>query len=252
MKPCNDGAGFQEVSDLLRQDAAFTSKLISVSNSAYYRSVEENKTLEQAINRLGFQTTCQYVDVICNRALYFSQLSKKFPTLIEKLWSHSLACAYASQVITEKLDITLAEDPFMMGLLHDIGKLVLIQILSELEQKGSLGNHVAKEDYIETLNQLHVQYGCALLKRWEFSDNYVDIVRHRGDLENAEPITKELLVVHFSNLLVKSLGYDIQDNSKIDLQNAESVGLLKLDDPAIEDIKQKVGAYILGLNEILI
>ena len=246
------GAGYREVSDLLRQDAAFTSKLISVSNSAYYRGVEENKTLEQAINRLGLQTTSQYVDVICNRALYFSQMSKKFPILVEKLWSHSLACAYASQVIMDTLNITVAEDPFMMGLFHDIGKLVLIQILSELERKGILGDHVTKEDYIETLNQLHVQFGCALLKRWEFSDNYVDIVKYHGDLKDAEPITKGLLAVHFSNLMVKSLGFDIQDNSKIDLENAESVGLLKLDKAAIEDIKQKVKGYILALNEILV
>ncbi len=46
------GANNQEIAEFLKQDAAISSKLISISNSAYYRGVVENNTVEQAINSM--------------------------------------------------------------------------------------------------------------------------------------------------------------------------------------------------------
>ena len=215
------GASLQEVGDLLKQDAAISSKLIGVANSVYYRGVVESKTLGQAISRLGLNTTRQYVEAITNRSLYTTK-NKKFVEFIEKLWEHSLSCAYASQLVSEVLGLNLPDDAFTLGLLHDIGKLVLLQIFGELETKGQLKEEVDRGELFNALDTHHGKFGSALLKRWQFSSGYVQIAMYHENFEGADPIIKNLLVVHFANLLVKSMGYVLGQQTEIDVEDAGS------------------------------
>ena len=98
----NSGASITDVANLLKQDLAISSKLINISNSVYYRGMVKNSSLEDAINRLGLGTTRQYVEVITNRSLYTTN-NPKYVKIMEKLWIHSLSCAYAAETITEIL-----------------------------------------------------------------------------------------------------------------------------------------------------
>lgn len=241
----NKGADFQEIANLLKQDMAISSKLISVSNSTYYRGVVQNKTTEQAIGRLGLNITKQYVDAIFNRALYTTS-NKKYVDVIERLWKHGLSCAFASQCIAELLDLTLIDDAFSIGLFHDIGKLLLVQIISELETRGKFSAEVNMEDLIHTLSVHHGKFGSSLLKRWGFSEQCIHVARYCDDLKEADPISKEMLIVNFANLLVGTIGYDFKDPGKIDLEAAESAHLLGLDSAVISEIKNMVKEYMEG------
>ena len=234
----NNGANLQQIGTVLKQDASVTSKLISISNSAFYRGVAENKTLEQAVGRLGLKTTKQYVDAVSNRSLYYTK-NKNLKGIIENLWEHSLACAYASQIICQVQKLNPAQDPFTLGLLHDIGRLVLLQAVGELQMKNKIGGDINKEDLSGTISSNHGKFGAALLKRWKFSEEYIHISNYHDDIGEAGTINNELLVVHFANLLVKSMGYHSFDPVEIDLESAPSLKLLKLDEEKIEIIKNR-------------
>jgi len=210
------GANLQEVGDILKKDAAISSKLISVANSVYYQGETETKNLGLAISRLGLDTTKHYVDAISNRTLYTTS-NKKFVEFIEKLWKHSLSCAYASETVSESIKLKLQDDAFTMRLLHDIGKLVFLQIVAELEAQGKLGEEVDRAELLNTLNTHQGKIGAILLKKWGFSNGYIQIAMFHDNLEEADPISKKLLVVHFANLLVKSMGYDQAQQAKREL-----------------------------------
>jgi HD-like signal output (HDOD) protein len=227
----------------LKQDASVTSKLISISNSAFYRGVAENKTLEQAVGRLGLKTTKQYVDAIANRSLYYTK-NKNLKDIIENLWEHSQACAYASQNLCQVQKFNPVQDPFTLGLLHDIGRLVLLQAVGELQSKKKIGEDLDKEELSNTISSNHGKFGAALLKRWKFSDEYIHISNYHDDLGEAETITNELLVVHFANLLVKSMGYHSLEPVEVNLEATPSFNLLKLDDEKIETIKNRTATHM--------
>lgn len=243
----NKGANIQEIANLLKQDVAISSKLISVSNSVYYKGVIENKTVEQSISRLGIDTTKRYVDVISNRALYTTN-NKKFVDRIDNLWRHSLSCAYASQILSEVLKLKLSDDAFTLGLLHDIGKLILLQVVSELQLKGHFGEKIDEESLSKTLDQLHGKFGAALLKRWKFSSVYTQVAMYHSDLSKVDPISKGLLVVHSGNLLVKSMGFHYGRQVEIDLKNSESIRLLRLSPTMIDDVKGRIRRLMKALN----
>ena len=246
------GADLKEIAELLRTDTSISAKLISVSNSPYYRGVDENLTLDQAIGRLGLKTTRQYVDVICNRNLYDKNTSKKYLLITEKLWTHSLTCAYASQTIVQTLGLVLKEDAFTLGLFHDIGKLILIRIINEFEEKGKFGGEAPQEELLDTLEKLHGSFGAALLKRWRFSGIYQNVALSHDSQIGSEGKSKELLVINFANLLVKSMGYFIQDNpGSTDLEGTDSNAILNLDPEKIETIKGEVKDQLAAVGGII-
>ncbi len=239
------GADYRQIAALLKQDLAITSKLIMVSNSVLYKGIETNKTLEQAVSRLGIAVTQQYVNVVGNRALYtISQ--KKYIPYIEHLWHHSLACAYACQSAAKTVGHTtqFENDPFILGLLHDIGKLILLQVISELEAKGKFGGEVLAEDVLKITEAYHGQFGSALLKRWHFLDTFAATAMYHDNLREADPITKDLLVVHFGNLLVKGLGYAFAESSLPDPKTIESTQLLRITPEDIVAIRQDTTEYM--------
>jgi HD-like signal output (HDOD) protein/ActR/RegA family two-component response regulator len=234
-----EGASIEKIGHLLRQDTGLSFKLIGVSNSAAYRGVTENKTLDRAISRLGLRTTKMYVDVISNRALYTTS-SKKYTNLMKNLWEHSISCAHASEIVSQALRSKAPDEIFTMGLVHDIGKLILLQILSELEIRGKLKDEVDRGELRETLDAHHGRFGAVLLRSWKFPDAYSQICRYHDNVEEADPVTKELLLVHFTNLLVKSMGYGQEERLDINLEGTDSARLLKVDSSMITEFKAKV------------
>lgn len=239
----NEGSNLSQIAGLLKQDAAISSKLIGISNSAFYRGLVENKTLDQAVGRLGLTTTKQYVDAVANRSLYYTK-NENFKKVVESLWDHSLSCAYASQIVAQILRVKLSEDPFTLGLLHDIGRLVLIQAVGELQAKKKIGENIDNDDLASTIDTNHGRFGSALLKRWKFSNEFAQVAAYHDHLDEADTISKALLVVHFANLLVKSMGYGTSENEEIDLEEAESAHLLKVESSHIPDMKKQVEAHM--------
>lgn len=235
----NKGADIQEIADLLGKDMALSSKLISISNSAYYRGVTENKNLDQAINRLGIKVTQQYTDVIANRSLYATR-NKRFRGFMENLWAHSLSCAYASQITADSLELNLPGDAFTLGLIHDIGKLVLYQVVSELQMKKKIGENVGDSEILETVEMNHATFGASLLKLWNFSSGYVNVAAYHDNLDPADHPTKELMVVNFTNQLVKTMGYGQNEPSTTDIETLESYKQLEFNAKVVDGIKVEV------------
>jgi HD-like signal output (HDOD) protein/DNA-binding NarL/FixJ family response regulator len=246
------GADYRQISELLKQDVAIASKLIMVSNSPLYRGLDINKTLEQAISRLGIAVTQQYVNVISNRALYTIG-QKKYIPLIERLWQHSLSCAHACQAIAN-LRGKKAEfdsDPFILGLLHDIGKLILLQVIGELEMNGRFNGEIPMKEVLKITETYHGQFGSALLKRWKFLNGYVNAALYHDNLHEADPISKELLIVHLGNLLVKNLGFVFNNEDIRDIEFDQSVQFLKIGPETIAVIKEDTVKYMEEVGKVL-
>ncbi|MDY0360283.1 MAG: HDOD domain-containing protein [Desulforegulaceae bacterium] len=249
-KLISKGANINELASLLKQDIAISSTLINISNSALYKGVEENKTLENAISRLGLSTTRQYVEVISNRSLYTAK-NKKYFALMEKLWMHSLSCAYASELIANTLNLKTDNDTFTLGLIHDIGKLVLLQIIGELEIKGKFTQTLTDQGLNETLKNYHGKFGAVLLKRWSFPEEFIQVSMYHDSIEEIKNPSTDFLIVHFANLLVNSIGFSMYEQEFIDLENSRSCYELRLRTSEIEDLKIKVMEYMGVFKNVL-
>jgi HD-like signal output (HDOD) protein/ActR/RegA family two-component response regulator len=245
--------GIHEIANLLKQDVSISSQLISISNSVYFQGMVENITVEQAITRLGLITARKYVVIICNRSLYVTQ-KKKNMEWMERLWKHSLCSGLAAQFVCEMTHQKQSEELFSMGLFHDIGKLILLQIMAELDVDivDDITDEDERTELFSMISCNHGAFGAMLLKRWGFSKLYQQIAMNHDNPENADPISRELLIVNFANIVSKSMGYCLQetltDEEKI--EPALSTNLLKIDAPTIATIKAKIQEHMNSLQQV--
>ena len=237
------GIDYQALADLLKQDISISSTLLKLSNSAYYGGISKSTTMEQAISRLGLTATKQYVNAICNRAFYAGS-SKKYAGLFETLWEHSLCCAIGSQAVCEILKLKFQIDIFTAGLLHDIGKLILFQGISELERKNKFKGGIDPAGLMKSVNAHHNDFGADVLKKWNFSNEYVQAALYHDNLGAVDNPSNELLVVHFANLLAKTIVDDQPALEKIKIEDAESAHLLEITSDIIVEIEDRVSSQM--------
>ncbi|MGD9215685.1 MAG: HDOD domain-containing protein [Desulfobacteraceae bacterium] len=222
MVTCN--ASIDEVIDLLKQDLSISTKLISISNSAFYRGVEKSASLGQAVRRLGIDRSIEVVMSICCSS-YFTTNHPAYKKLVEELWWHCLACAHATEMVDIDGKKEKDEDLFSLGLLHDIGKLVLIQVAGDLDPARHSKMAIPLSGLEEMMNTHHRRFGARVLKKWGYSEELIHLVRRCGtqDLSKAERAAQ---VLHRANLLAKAAGFGIgvEDAAEI-AQALEQQGL---------------------------
>ena len=251
------GAVSKRIADLLKKDVAISAELIRMSNSAYYKGFIANKSLEQAISRIGAAATEQTVSELTGRE-FFTMKTKKYRSLIERVWKHSIACAYASEITAGLLNLKLKADPFSMGLLHDIGKLALLQIIGDMESRGKLNGGMPANKLVDTLSANHCVFGAKLLEKWKYADSYIRCAADHQDpltdndeeLEEEQPM--EIRVVRFANSAAKALGYSLEETAdpEQDLADIAYTHKLKLNLISTTKLKEKLTAEMQGAMEL--
>ena len=227
-------ASFTEIVNLLRKDIAISAEIIRRSNSAYYKGFAANKSLEQAVARMGYKATVQVVTELSIRK-FFTMKVDKYRNLIQNLWQHSISSAYAAEFMSKLMRLNLSGDPFLLGLLHDIGKLALLQIIADMERRRKFNNGFHQIMLINILQDYHCQFGARLLEKWKFDECYIYTAsnHNRSDLEpeketepnTEDPYHEDLLMVQSASRMVNSMGYDILGSAPSDMDLNQIVQL---------------------------
>jgi len=233
------GIDIKLIGDFIRKDMAITAKIMTVSNSAYYGAASKTKTVDEAISRIGLAATKQYVDTICNRKLFVID-DEKYVKFAEELWEHSLYCAIASQSVVDLLELEMKADAFSIGLLHDIGKIFLLQMTAELEKNGQLSGKIDMEMLFSSMAKYHSTVGAKALKQWKFSMEYVQGALFHDNLDKKDSPSQQLLVLHFANALAKNMLKQKNDASAPNLFELESAHLLKITPDMVVKIEEKI------------
>jgi putative nucleotidyltransferase with HDIG domain len=201
----------EDVVTVLKYDNVMTAKLLRACNSPYFGFEEKISSVEQAVLILGHQ---QILHMVLSLA-FGGAMSTTLPGYAieaKELWSHSLTTAVAAEQLV-KSGVPMEVEPpvaFTAGLLHDIGKLALNQVLdadaqtairSSIVQKH-LPRNIAER---EVLGTDHCEVGAHLLKTWRLPDEIVEAVaRHHRPVTAPEP--KLSAVIHVSNCLAHLVG----------------------------------------------
>lgn len=209
-----EGADMNIVADLLKSHPAITGKLIKLSNTARYRGVKDNKSLADAISRLGLEETVDQVCAIGTKDMC-TDMDPKYQKYGEELWQDSLACAYACEILATTLNVKLEVDPFTMGLMHDVGKIGLLRIFEMLEKSGHFDAEVQWEDMQPVLSQYEGVLGAILLRQWSLPEEYQKVARYHGDESFSVKASEEMkvanLAIQISKVIFSAPGENSQE-----------------------------------------
>jgi putative nucleotidyltransferase with HDIG domain len=201
-----------DVVQVIRCDNVLTAKLLRACNSPYFGFSDPVASVDQAVLVLGHQ---QILHIVLTLA-FGSAMATPLPgsaTDSNDLWHHSLTTAMAAEVVVNSgLDLNVeAPVAFTAGLLHDIGKLVMGQVLDAGQQSAILGhislNGVPRvEAERAILGTDHAEVGAWLLKSWNLPEDIVEAVanHHRPVLE---PHPRLSVVAHLANCAAHLAGF---------------------------------------------
>lgn len=188
----DDKASVNQLLPIIEKDPSLVLKILRVANSAYYGVPQKVDSLQQAVVLIGLAD-------LTNLVLGFS-IIKSFMNYTEdstwldwkEFWQHSVSVGYIAQYIKSEFRLPMAGSPYSLGLLHDVGKLVLYQIAPNEFQK--VANLVKKDGTPSPLAEMeifgldHAKSGSLLAQRWDLPSSIIETIakHHIGTEEDSD------------------------------------------------------------------
>jgi HD-like signal output (HDOD) protein len=222
----------EEVGAIIAKDMAMTAKILKLVNSAFFGLRRQVSSATEAVNYLGLDTIRSLVLSINAFSQFESLPLRRFS--IEPLWTHSLNTAALAKAIgqAECDDPKLADESFIAGMLHDIGKLVLAANFTEKFNRSLSLIWDEKMDPIaaetEVFSASHADVGGYLLGLWGLPVPVVEaIALHHSPGRASQKTFSPLTAVHAANAIVHERDTSTQQNSsaQIDSDYLTALGL---------------------------
>jgi len=169
------------IAELLRKDQAVAAHVLRVVASPMYSGRTQIVSLQQAVARLGVAKIREISLAIAFRVGVFKL--KGFEAEITSLFQHSVAAAMFAQEIA-RVTRRNVEDAFMCGLLHDVGRPVILQALVQILTEQRL--RVPPRAVIEATGALHCDVGGGLAESWSLPEAIEMSIRHHHSLNPPE------------------------------------------------------------------
>jgi putative nucleotidyltransferase with HDIG domain len=219
-----------EVVAIVEYDGALTANLLRWANSAWSGAQKPIVSVREAVVRLGWETLLKVAVGHCVAAPMRKQLPE-YALAEEELWDHGMVSALTVECLQAKHGLVTIPIAFTAALLHDIGKLLLAQYLSE----AKLGKiyHIIKNEkltYFEAeqrvLGTNHAQVGGDIARFWKFPETLVSAIEHHH--ETFRGPNQVLDMIQVANGVSKIIGIGLgteQMNMQTSVQVLRRLGL---------------------------
>jgi putative nucleotidyltransferase with HDIG domain len=221
----------EEVVIWISHDPSCTVEVLKHCNSAYFAGKKPAEDIFEAVSRLGFLEVYSVIAGMFTTETMSLAAAGTEGGYVEGLWRHSVAVAVAARVLAKEVD---ESDPaaFTAGLLHDIGKVVMVSADRDRYAYAVLGAGVHKKPVTASEKELfgfdHCEVGARLLEKWNLPENIIAAVQCHHDLSAAKPFERLAACVQLANLIAHQTGENLADVPE-ELQNVEeSMAILQL------------------------
>lgn len=225
---------FKELGNIIILDPALTAKILKVANSSLYARQREITNLQQAITLLGFNTIKSLVLLVCASNIFgkpqkkisiTSEVSKTKSSNID-MWRHLILTAFIAKNLATKLEYDQKkEDIFIAGMLHDIGRIVLLMNDYEgYERFLAIFIKDTDKDILtieeSVFGSTHLEIGKTVLEKWNFPEEFIDTVSQHHSIGIDSPHKKMILVVALANLYSRMLVDEPLSSNDKELKNS--------------------------------
>lgn len=197
------------LAEAIARDPILTANLLRDANSAYYGRAGKFETVHQAVVFLGTVEVFNLVLIAgCRDTLSTPQTG--YDLEAGELWRYSLSSAMLARAVARKTDLADPRLVFTVGMLKDIGKVVLSQYVSEaygqIRALVAAGGHSFREAEKAVLGIDHAELGAMVAQVWRFSPKMAEMVRYHHQPLRCRCAVRETAAVYMGDLLCMMLG----------------------------------------------
>jgi HD-like signal output (HDOD) protein len=213
-----------KLSDLVSKDQVLASRVLAMANSAASAPSMYISTIQDAVVRLGTAAvrnvvlTASLTSRMQDRGLYGPRGGD--------LFDHALGAAYMARLVTEHVASDADEDEaFLFGLMHDIGKLVILKLAYEYNRAHD--RKIPPEIIDQAVAERHAMMGGVALRRWKLPETVDDPVMFHHNYTRTPRRRREAAMCYLANRLCHRYHFGCGDDGSnlVDDEVLDELGL---------------------------
>ena len=193
-----------QIADLIAEDQVVAASILRMANSPLYRGLNRITAIRPAVTRLGsraVQTLMLHESV---RSTMFSAAGN-YKEYAKLLWKCSFAGACVMRELSRFTKID-AEDAFLMGLLHDIGSVIVLRIAHTQRKFSSYELDIDTFDYL--CAECHQEFGELVADAWKLPTSLKNLIAdHHTPAAEDDPQRVERLLLQVSDMCCSLLNH---------------------------------------------
>jgi len=195
--------GIARLARVIVKDQALSTQVLRLANSAYCAPMQDVTTVNDAIVRMGTGPVRNVVLALC----VTSRLQGAYVNgpQGQDLMDHAIGTAYLARLVAERVGVD-PDEAFMCGLLHDLGKLLLLKLARDFLKIGAPTPSTQEMDTV--CRDRHPEIGARLLRQWQLPEALENPVRYHHDPAAASAAHNQgAAVAYMANRLSHRYGF---------------------------------------------
>ncbi|RMH16310.1 MAG: HDOD domain-containing protein, partial [Gemmatimonadetes bacterium] len=242
-----------DIARVIRDDPGLAARLLKIVNSAFFSFPRRVETVSQAVTVVG---TAQVRDLALATSVItmFADVPSEVVDM-ESFWKHSVGAGVCARVFAGHRREGNVERFFLMGLLHDIGRLIMLMQLAEetgralvrARDEGQPAHAVEREE----CGFDHGQVGGALLEQWNLPASLQEAVQyhHRPRLASRFPV--ETAAVHVADIVAHALELGCSGERRVPALAPEAWEALGIDVETVPVILDEIEAQYEAVSNLV-
>jgi len=240
------------ISEIIMKDQALTAKVLKIVNSAYYGFHRKIVSIQHAIVILGFQEIRNIAIAACMVNAYPVKNQSEINS--SGFWMHSLGTAYIAQYLSRSLSEISEEEAFVTGLLHDIGKVVLLQHFGDFYNKA-IKKAKEEEKPLDIISRSligidHSEVGRMVAEIWNLPQSLEYAIGFHHCPDKAPEDTIHTHIAHVANGLCHLYGYGNSGNESPDPMKNASLKRVGISEEELETLGEPIRLILEKLNAL--
>jgi len=247
----NPYATTKRIAEAVASDQIFAARLVKMANSSVYAGRKKTGSIHHAIESIGMTA---FYDVVMMVA-FADGFAKEIATSVfgRIIWEHSVTVALLAREISEILKLRGTDEAFVCGLLHDVGKILILRAESKrfewlLENKAG---QLLPMDEEEAFGMTHPEVSAFIAHRWLLPAVVGGIIRnhHKPQFIEADYAVIGHLV-NVADALANARGYGLRAVTEEELLRSESFAILNLNHGQILSAWERIQPALTEIFEI--
>jgi HD-like signal output (HDOD) protein len=244
----------EQIADVISNDQSVAMRVLHLANSAFFSFPSKVETITHALTLIGIH---QVRDLIQATAIIeaFEGLEDAGINM-RKFWEHSICCGIAAKDLALLRHESHVERFFVLGLLHDIGRLVFFQhgaeIVAEMLEKAKNENRCLYDVEQETLGYTHADITSSLMQRWHFPPRLFNGIKYHHGYSSQNPFPLENATVHIADVVVHTLQVGNSGERFIPPPQPEAWSMLGLDRDVLPILVKEIDRQLHDVLRIIL